>query len=164
MHPGSLCALLPTAIRPRRLNPGFPRNPSLASLPLSSTVCSALPPVRWSFDLYCARVLRERGPGNQPNRCPSAPATWLSMSAPCVGQGEARKSSVWVWRSLSELLVCRAAGAARAHQQRPKAVGGGRRGGGGVMRRDTAQWNSGEKGRNIDGCRRRRGLCAGGRS
>ena len=61
-------------------NPGFPRTPSLASLPLSSTVCSilffpptatahrgrTLPPVRWLFDLYCARVLRERGPGNQP--------------------------------------------------------------------------------------------------
>ena len=26
------------------------------------------PPVRWLFDLYCARVLRERSPGNQPNR------------------------------------------------------------------------------------------------
>ena len=66
-------------------NPGFPRNPSLASLPLFFTVCSifyfppthprtraiqncrALPPVRWWFDLYCARALRERGPGNQPN-------------------------------------------------------------------------------------------------
>ena len=34
--------------------PGFPRNPSLASLPLLSTV----PPVRWLFELNCARVLR----------------------------------------------------------------------------------------------------------
>ena len=46
---------------PKGVNPGFPRNPSLASLPLLSAVCSicrALPPVRWLFDLYCARVLR----------------------------------------------------------------------------------------------------------
>ena len=58
-------------------NPGFPRNPSLAPLPLFYTVYSilaciygrgrALPPVRWLFDLYCACVLRERDPGNQPN-------------------------------------------------------------------------------------------------
>ena len=31
------------------------------------TLTRALPPVRWLFNLYCARVLRERDPGNQPN-------------------------------------------------------------------------------------------------
>ena len=49
---------VPFAIQlPPFLNPDIPRN-------------RALPPVRWLFDLYCARVLRERSPGNQPNPLP----------------------------------------------------------------------------------------------
>ena len=53
-------------------NKGFPRNPSLAPLPLLITVCSvqgrALPPVRWMFDFYCAVSGGQRNLGNQPNK------------------------------------------------------------------------------------------------
>ena len=41
--------------------PGYPRNPSLAPLPLFSTMCHALPPFRWLFDLYFARVRSSAG-------------------------------------------------------------------------------------------------------
>ena len=48
--------------------PGFPRNPSLAPLPLLFTVAGrALPPVRWMFDFYCALSGGKRDLGNQPN-------------------------------------------------------------------------------------------------
>ena len=49
--------------------PRFPQKPQFgvtASL-FHSVQGRPLPPVRWLFDLYCARVLRERSPGNQPN-------------------------------------------------------------------------------------------------
>ena len=53
------------------LNPGFPRNPSLAPPPLFSTVCSAGPraPARQMVVRFIrACVLRAaRDPGNQPN-------------------------------------------------------------------------------------------------
>ena len=53
--------------------PGFPRNPSLAPLPLLFTACSALqccalPPVKWMFDFYCAVLGGQRKLGNKPNQ------------------------------------------------------------------------------------------------
>ena len=84
IHPLCLC-LESSEDRENLPNPSFPRNPSLASLPLLSSVCSifclppthprtctiscrsnysapahrgrALPPIRWLFALYCVCVL-----------------------------------------------------------------------------------------------------------
>ena len=36
---------------------------------VTASLIHSVQPVRWLFDLYCACVLRERGPGNQPNPC-----------------------------------------------------------------------------------------------
>ena len=61
-----------------RLIPGFPRNPSLASLPLLSTVCSVQGPRAPARQMVVRLILRpclegREDPENQPNLVTSSP-------------------------------------------------------------------------------------------